>query len=100
VSDEASMPLVECPKCHWVHFAVSKDYIEEWQDGWNKYWPTLDEEGRAMFGLPDGPPGPEGYYQCFRCGNPDTLSFLPESSMCQKVSLNGHTIQPIYWEKK
>ncbi len=92
---EADMPLVECPKCGWVHFAVTEEYVREWERDWAKFWPTLDEGGRDAYGLPDGPPERTGFLECFRCGNQTTSSFVPSQK-----NVDGHTIQPILWEPK
>lgn len=84
-----------CNKCNWIHFEVDNAHISAWKIMWDKFWPSLDEEGRSSYGLPNGPPGPEAYYFCFRCGenykNTRELS-LEESN---KANLNGHTIQPL-----
>lgn len=82
--------LLECNKCGWVYFGVSKEYVKEWQDGWNKYWPTLDQGGRDAFGLPDGPPDDSEYHACGRCGNKELEKFF-----ATKKDLYGHTIGPI-----
>lgn len=83
---------VTCLNCGWVHFSVSKDYVNNWQEEWKKYWPTLDKEGREMFGLPDGPPGPEEeYYKCFFCRGSYKNFRDSKLNDCP----DGCTIQPI-----
>lgn len=61
------MTFVTCIQCKWIHFQVSKVYVSKWQEEWKVFWLTLDEEGRDMFDLPHGPPGPEEYLHCHRC---------------------------------
>jgi uncharacterized C2H2 Zn-finger protein len=82
-------PLVECPKCGWVHFAVTEEYVQKWEKEWQHYFNTSDKETL------DSPPTREGYLCCFRCGNTDRENFF-----ITKKELNGNTIQPILWEKK
>lgn len=65
---EAKFPNVKCKNCGWIHFQVSKSYVMDWLEGWKKFWPTLTEEGKSNYGLSDGPPGPEEYTKCQRCG--------------------------------
>mgnify|MGYP006293611433 CR=1 FL=1 len=81
---------MECPKCGWVHFAVDEAYVKEWEADWARIWPTLDESGRAAYGLPDGPPTRDSFLKCFRCGNSDRAAFFVTTKY-----LNGQTIQPI-----
>lgn len=59
---------VVCEHCNWVHFEVDVAHIKNWQITWNEFWPTLDEQGKEAYGLPNGPPTPEDYFKCFRCG--------------------------------
>ncbi len=87
--------FVECSKCGWVHFAVSEAYVQQWEKDWEAYWPTLDEQGRENFGLPDGPPTRHGYLHCFRCGASHKQMKRGDS---KGISGRGHTIQPILWE--
>ena len=81
--------LVECNKCGWVHFTQTAKDVEEWHQGWLKFWPTLDDEGKAAYGLLDGPPSKDSYYHCFRCGG-DYRDFKDTQK-----DMYGHTIQPI-----
>lgn len=83
---------VICKKCSWVHFEVDNDHISHWKVTWDKFWPTLDQSGRESYGLPDGPPTPESYYQCFRCGG--DYKNMRELTEADKF-LDGNTIQPI-----
>ena len=85
------MDNVTCKSCGWVHFPVSKSYIKSWQKGWDEYWPTLDEQGRKAFGLPDGPPSPESYYHCFLCKE----SYKNFRDFKDGDCGEGNTIQPI-----
>lgn len=32
--------FVECPKCGWVHFAVSEAYVKDWEEDWARLWLT------------------------------------------------------------
>ena len=82
--------LIECPKCGWCHFGVSEEYVKNWELEWERFWPTLDQEGRDLYGLPDGPPTRDQYLCCFRCGNKERNTFF-----ISKKNLYGHTIQPI-----
>jgi uncharacterized C2H2 Zn-finger protein len=87
--------LVECPKCGWVHFSVSEEYVQNWEKEWQHYFNTWSKESLANFGITDSPPTREQYLYCFNCGNHDRDSFF-----ITKKTLNGHTIQPILWGKK
>lgn len=84
--------LVRCINCGWTHFQVDNAHISNWKVTWDKYWPTLDSEGRDSFGLPSGPPTPEQYYHCFRCGG----DYKNMRDWTDKDDIGmGHTIQPI-----
>lgn len=82
--------LVTCLGCGWVYFQVSEAFVQDWEKTWEKYWPTLDQEGRESFGLPDGPPSRASYLKC-RCGNPYT-NFRDAK---KGDSPDGCTINPI-----
>lgn len=86
--------LIECPKCGWVHFAVSEEYVREWEKEWQALFKIKTKEWLANYGITDAPPTREEYLKCFRCGNKDTKQFF-----ITKKSLNGHTLNPILWEE-
>ena len=93
--------LLECPKCGWVHFAVSEEYVQKWEAEWAEYARTWPAEQLAHYGLkPNKPPTRDSYLHCFFCGNDEIDKFIPDSPRCQKVSNKGHTIQSILWEPK
>lgn len=86
------MNLVICTNCKWIHFKVNNDLISEWKKTWDRFWPTLDKQGRDSYGLPNGPPTPEEYYVCFRCG----IDYKNMRDVTDKdVIREGSTIQPI-----
>lgn len=82
--------LIECNRCGWVYFGVSEQYVTEWLEDWAKYWPTLDQQSRENFGLPNGPPNDSEYRACGRCGNKHLEKFFKT-----KKDLYGSTIGPI-----
>lgn len=86
-----SNDLVKCNNCNWVSFQVSRAYVDAWQKQWNEYWPTLDDEGKAAFGLPDGPPSDREYKACHRCGGLHT-NFKDYDG---DPDVSGSTINPI-----
>lgn len=84
--------LVICCNCGWVHFAIDNKHISDWKVEWDKFWPTLDDAGKDMYGLLDGPPTPEEYYQCFRCGG--DYKNMRDLTLEDKFG-DGHTVQGI-----
>lgn len=84
--------LVICKNCSWIHFEVDNAHISAWKVTWDKFWPTLDQDGRESYGLLDGPPTPESYYECFRCGGSykNMRPLTPEDR-----TREGSTLQPI-----
>jgi hypothetical protein len=63
-------PEVKCPKCRWVHVAISMDVARENLD-------TDEDIGR--------------YLKCFQCGTP-TLGFVPA---LEGDAPTGCTLQPV-----
>ena len=86
--------LIECPKCGWVHFAVSEEYVRQWEADWKHAVETRPKEWLANYGVTDTPPSREQYQRCFRCGNRDTNDFFLTNK-----DVAGRTIQPILWER-
>lgn len=77
---------VECNKCGWVHFEVTADYVRKWLKDWEAFWPTLSDEGKGNYGLPEGPPSVVEYLRCGTCGN-NYKDFKDSTRV-----LNGQTI--------
>ncbi len=85
---------VVCNRCHWVHFEVSAEYVRIWEAGWKTYWPTLDTEGKEMFGLADGPPvAADEYLNCSRCSN--TYVDFRAATPAEVEKVSGCTISGI-----
>lgn len=85
------MNCSSCNKCNWVHFTVTAEYIDQWQKDWVVFWNKSTPEIRASYGCMAGPPGPEQYLECFRCGN----SYTDFKDTSDSDIPHGSTIQPI-----
>ena len=88
--------LVTCNKCGWVHFTVSKKYVENWKKTWKKYCKEWPEEKLRSYGILNRqPPSALPYYRCFLCRN-SYKNFRPaKEGDCP----DGCTINPILENK-
>lgn len=83
--------IATCNKCSWVHFEVTPDHVSNWNHEWARYYPTLDQKSKEMYGLDRGPPSVDGYYKCFCCGN----NYLDFHRTTEEEYPSGSTLQPI-----
>lgn len=71
-------PTVTCNNCGWVHFPVSKDYVQKQTQEFGDFWDAASKETKANYWnekyrgpMPDLYPRAEhaaGYKKCFKCG--------------------------------
>jgi hypothetical protein len=90
-----------CNNCGWVHFGVSREYVEKQTQEFGDYWDAADKEtkesfwSRAVRGpMPDLFPRAEhalGYTKCQRCRGSYTNFRESKEGDCP----NGCTIGPI-----
>ena len=77
---------VTCTHCGWVHFAVTRKYAINQVIEFNKFYDTLDKEGKASYG--DGA-SMRTYEGCNFCGEAQFRAF--EEGDCPR----GCTIGPV-----
>lgn len=84
---------VSCNKCGWVHFEVSAKYVHDWMRDWVEFWIKSTPETRGNYGCAKGPPAPNEYLGCHRCG--ETYKNFSETSEEKMKAVYGCTIGPI-----
>lgn len=82
----APTTFVKCPRCGWLHFAVSAESARQQVADANAHLRSLGEPERASL---------DSYMHCFRCGE-DTAGFLPA---VESDAPSGVTIQPVVTER-
>lgn len=86
------MKSVKCNNCGWVHFAVTMNYVIQWEADWLDFWNKSTTETREAYGCKDSPPKKEdNYLNCFRCSN----TYIDFSDALDSDVPFGSTIQPI-----
>ena len=85
------MRNLECLKCGWVHFAVTRKNAEKEVANFNKYFNTLTKKEQKDYYGGKGSTI-KTYERCFKCGGTHK-SFIP----AKKIPF-GSTIQPIISE--
>ena len=84
--------LVNCNRCHQIHFQVSKKYCLAWLDEWMGYYNTKDKDWLNAYGLDKKVPSIKDTYGiCDRCGN----LYKDFSDGTNGKELLGSTIGPI-----
>lgn len=85
-----------CNNCGWVHFGVSKEHVQKWEDEWKELCLTKPEEWLACYGIKDRtPPSSKLYYECFLCRGSYKNFRESQPEDCP----GGCTIQPILFEE-
>lgn len=78
--------FLKCPRCGWLHFAVSAESARQQVADANAHLRSLGEPERASL---------DSYMHCFHCGD-DTACFLPA---VESDAPSGVTIQPVVTER-
>ena len=79
-----------CRECGWVHFAVSRAYVEAEIQSLKTFLENANEETRKRYRENVRDPW-AGYMSCFRCGNPYSNFREARPEEIPK----GSTLQPI-----
>lgn len=87
---EKHFDYVECKKCTYVHFQVSRKYAEEEVQRFNSYYDSLPSKAKKMFA---GRSSVKNYETCMLCGS-SYRHFRPMKEERYK-EIYGHTINPI-----
>ena len=82
--------LVECLKCTWVSFAVTREYAEDEVKRFNEFFSTLTKEDQQKYYKGEG--SSLKSYTCQLCGG----------SKFKKTNreMMGHTINPVIFEEE
>ena len=96
-----------CNKCGWVHFAQTREQIQEQIDRFTAFMETASNETKAMYGYGPLSTGKEWdaevaftrYTKCFNCGNSykdfHDVNQEEDDAVASVTVLSGHTIQGI-----
>lgn len=89
------MSSVICKSCKWVHFEVSKEYMENEVSRFNKYFYSLPLKKRKEY-YGNKPSSFDNYTKCFFCSGPYT-----NFRKAKKEEIPyGSTMQPILNKKE
>lgn len=82
--------LVECTRCGYIHFEVSKAYVRDWEIQWLRYFNEMDTEWLSLYGVTIEPPSSDEYLFCFKCRS-SYKHFKPanEQNVPRGITING-----------
>lgn len=82
------MIIVECKKCKWRHFAVTRTEAETQVTSFNSYYESLSPESKRFY---SGPSSVHDYEGCMMCDNKEFEIYTGKGR-------TGETLNPVIYE--